>query len=316
MTWVIIIVFLIIVVVYINKQNSNEKLKKKGVRNNELKRELKFNVFTDSAMNHADVNDSIKWELVRRKSARWKELGFGDGEKFPGYGKLYDREFMVWYCDVGTKEKKNVQSYKDRNPLNYEPKDHFKITGEGIYLERLDNTKEYESLYSGLDKKNRKRWYFALTNYTGTGIETDRELEKKEEIRIVAKPKHEVTFLDGWKLVERKSDEWYENGFGDKELFPGYGKIYLRTFDVWYCKIGSKDKNEQPEYKDKAILKFYNGIFGGYEQLKGKELTFESLSKTQGYIELITAIDNKERKRWYFGLKQTDPTYIYTTAAS
>ena len=141
-------------------------------------------------------------------------------------------------------------------------------------------------------------------------------MEKKEEIRIVAKPKHEVTFLDGWKLVERKSDEWYENGFGDKELFPGYGKIYLRTFDVWYCKIGSKDKNEQPEYKDKAILKFYNGIFGGYEQLKGKELTFESLSKTQGYIELITAIDNKERKRWYFGLKQTDPTYIYTTAAS
>lgn len=48
----------------------------------------------------------------------------------------------------------------------------------------------------------------------------------------------------------------------------------------------------------------HHGIYGDLGNLKGKNLKFESLSKTQEYIELLLALDNIERKRWYFGLKK------------
>ena len=98
------------------------------------------------------------------------------------------------------------------------------------------------------------------------------------------------------------------------ELFPGYGKIFERVFDVWYCEIGSKEKISQPEFKDKAILNFYDGICGDLVRFKDKNLKLESLSKTQGYMELLSAVDNKERKRWYFGLKKTRANlYLYSS---
>ncbi len=310
MIYVVIILTVIIVFVYIARQKNGDKI-------------------STTSKDRIESTDSTKWELVRRKSDRWKELGFGEGETFPGYGKLYDREFDVWYCDIGSKDKKAVQKFYDRNPLHYEPKERGRdftqtsipnsghkmsseITGEGVNLERLHNTKEYEALYTGLDNKNRKRWYFALTKFTPTGIETVRALETQEEIEEVEEV---INVPEGWSLVRRKSDEWFKYGFGDGELFPGYGKIHERTFDVWYCEVGSKEKIKQPEFKDKAILKFYNGICGDLSNLKGKNLKFESLSKTHGYIELLSALDTKERKRWYFGLTKTEPTYIYTATA-
>jgi len=254
-------------------------------------------------------NDPVRWQLVRRKSARWNELGFGDGDSFPGYGKLYNREFEVWYCDINSKEKKNVQTFRDKSVLNYEPKKSFEITGPDIYLERLRNTKQYEALYTGLDNKNRKRWYFALVGYSPTGIQTDRAIElikKSDEIE------NEILIPEGWTLIRRASKEWFENGFGDNELFPGYGKIYERTFDVWYCKVGSKEKVIQQEFNDKAILFLKDGICGDLKGLKKRDVYFDPLYKTQGYEALLSALDNRERIRWYFGLKKTIPTYIFT----
>lgn len=321
MIYVVIILAIIIVFAYTARQKGGDKTS----NSTPSQRGVEFTATTNAKTYRVENTDSTKWELVRRKSDRWKELGFGEGETFPGYGKLYDREFDVWYCDIGSKDKKAIQKFYDRNPLHYEPKNRQKtsspnnglimsseITGEGVILERLHNTKEYEALFTGLDNKNRKRWYFALTKFTPTGIETDRALETEVEIEEVEEV---INVLEGWTLVRRKSDEWFKNGFGDGELFPGYGKIYERTFDVWYCEVGSKEKIKQPDFKDKAILNFYNGICGDLGNLKGKNLKFESLSKTQGYIELLSALDNIERKRWYFGLKKTEPTYIYTESA-
>lgn len=321
MFYIVIILAVVIVFVYIAKEKDGDKTS----NNTTSKREVRFTAKTNVKTNRIINTDSTKWELVRRKSERWKELGFGEGETFPGYGKLYDREFDVWYCDIGSKDKKAIQKFYDRNPLHYEPKDRQKtstqnnglkmsseITGEGVILERLHNTKEYEALYTGVDNKNRKRWYFALIKFTPTGIETDRALETQDEIEEIDEV---VNVPDGWTLVRRKSGEWFKNGFGDNELFPGYGKIYERTFDVWFCEVGSKEKIKQPDFKDKAILNFYNGICGDLGKLKGKDLKFESLSNTQGYKELLSALDKKERKRWYFGLKKTEPTYIFTESA-
>lgn len=322
MIYIVLILAAIILFAYTARQKGGDKTP----NSRPSQRAVQFTVTTNAKTDNVESSDTTKWELVRRKSDRWKELGFGEGETFPGYGKLYDREFDVWYCDIGSKDKKDIQKFYDRNPLHYEPKDRQRdmtqtsiqnninkmrseITGEGVYLERLHNTKEYEALYTGLDNKNRKRWYFALTKFTPTGIETDRALETEEEIEEVEEV---INVPKGWTLVRRKSDEWFKNGFGDGELFPGYGKIYERTFDVWYCEVGSKEKIKQPDFKDKAILNFYNGICGDLGNLKGKNLKFESLSKTQGYIELLSALDNIERKRWYFGLKKTEPTFIYT----
>jgi len=116
---------------------------------------------TDQEKSNND--DSSKWEIVYKNSERWNELGFslkfGDGRPFPGYGKLYDGEFGVWYCDIGSTEKKNIQFHKER--FSYSPEFH-RIVGNNINFEQLTNTRGYEALFSGIDNKNNKRWYFAL----------------------------------------------------------------------------------------------------------------------------------------------------------
>ncbi len=149
---------------------------------------IEFTIDYSSTKQNKD-DDFIKWELVNRKTKRWDELGFGDGDRFPGYGKIYDREFLAWYCDVGSKERKNIQEFKDRFPLNYRPRDSEKVVGKQIDFDQLQNKKEFEVLFSGLDKENRKRWHFGLLKKTPTGIETDRAQEKEcEENKIVETP--------------------------------------------------------------------------------------------------------------------------------
>ena len=255
---------------------------------------------------------STHWEIVPRKSERWFELGFCEGTLFPGYGKLYNREFEVWYCDVGSKERKDIQKLTDVFPLNYAPKGAANITGPEVYLEWLQRTGEYETLKTGLDAKNRKRWYFGLVKYTPTGIETTRAIETEEETYEEEK----IEVPDGWRLVKRKSDEWFKLGFNDDEQFPGYGNVYERTFEVWYCNVGSKEKIKQPDYTDKAVMSPYVGrLCGDLRGLQGKNIQLEKLSKTQGYELLFSGLDNSERKRWYFGLKKTEPSYIFTTSA-
>jgi hypothetical protein len=260
----------------------------------------------------ATDNDNNRWEVVRRKTARWTELGFGDNDNFPGYGKLYEREFKVWYCEIGSKERRDIHKFTDKYPLNYDPRDYQKIVGEGVYVEQLVNSKKYEALYTALDNKNRKRWYFALINKKPLWIQTEKAIEK-EDVQEIKQEETEVP--DGWSLVRRNSKDWLGLGFGDGEMFPGYGKIYERTFEVWYCEIGSKVKVPQPNFIDNATLNHYNGICGNLGELKGKGLQFDNLEKTQGYKSLLTTVDNKERKRWYFGLIDTKPTYIYTERA-
>jgi len=259
-----------------------------------------------------EINSS-KWEIVYRNSQRWNELGFQSGELFPGYGKLFEREFEVWYSDVGSKEKKDIQKFNDKFPLNYTPNNSSEITGENVHLERLEKTKGYEALFSGLDNKNRKRWYFALVNTIPTWIEVEREIEKEGiESEYIPEP---IEIPEGWELVRRKTTKWKELGFGDNELFPGYGKIYEREFSVWYNEIGSKEKNIQPDFTDKAIINLKKVIYSNIAELSNKNLEFNYLEKKQGFKMLLTTVDKNERKRWYFGLKETEPTYIFTESA-
>lgn len=268
---------------------------------------LNYNIKTTQTSS-SSKKISKDWEIVYRNSDRWNELGFGSGDKFPGYGKLFDRELKVWCCEIGSKEIKEEKIIKDRFPYNYEPKEIESIVGDNIYFDWLENKKGYEYLKTGVDNKNRKRWYIALTKATPTGIQIERELEK-EEIE------EEITIPNGWTLIRRNTKEWFDYGFGDGEKFPGYGKIFERTFDVWYCQIGEKEKHLQTEFKDKAILNFYNGICGNLGELSDKGLSFESLERKQGYKQLLTTVDPKERKRWYFGLKEYKPTQIFTAKA-
>ena len=283
------------------------------IGNKEEKKKNNTSIKVEKRQPKRNENNSSKWEIVYRKSNRWTELGFGDGDKFPGYGKLYEREFEVWYCDVGLTEKKDIQKFNDKFPLTYTPNNSSTITGENVYLDRLEKTKGYESLFSGLDQKNRKRWYFALINSSPTWIETEREIEKEDdENNFIPEP---IVIPEGWELVRRKTKKWSELGFGDGELFPGYGRIYERTFEVWYNEIGSKNKHSQPDFTDKATVNLSKVIYQELTELKGKNLDFNSLEKKQGFKMLLNAVDHKERKRWYFGLKSIKPIYIYTESA-
>jgi hypothetical protein len=285
----------------------------KSQQKSETNKSVSFNVQTNSS---PKSKDDSKWEIVNRKTKRWTELGFGDGDDFPGYGRLYDREFKVWYCAVGSKEIKDARIISDRFPLNYEPKNCKEITGEGVYLDRLDNTKGYESLHTGLDNKNRKRWYFALIKFSPTWIETDRAIEKEEtEVE-----KEEIEVPDGWELVRNHSPKWNELGYDNG--FPGYGKVFNITFDVWYSNVGSKEKTEQPNiavhlalYGKDLNIYYFDRVCNEIEKLKEKGLNFERLSRTQGYSQLYNGLDNSTKRRWYLGVKEMNPTNYYTANA-
>lgn len=304
MTFIIIGIVIVLVILYqIGKSNQKS----------ETNKSVSFNVQTNSS---AKSEDDSKWEIVRRKTERWTELGFGDGDNFPGYGRLYNREFKVWYCEVGSKEIKDERVIRDRFPLHYEPKNSKEITGEGVYLDRLDNTKGYESLYTGLDNKNRKRWYFALIKSTPTWIETDRAIEK-EDTEIV---ENVIEVPEGWELVRNHSQKWTELGYDNG--FPGYGKVFNITFEVWYSIVGEKEKNQQPNisvhlalYGKDSNIYYFDRVCNEIEELKGKSLNFERLSRNQGYSQLYNGLDNSTKRRWYLGVKEMNPTNYYTASA-
>jgi len=264
-----------------------------------------------------EEDDDSKWEVVNRKTTRWAELGFGDGGLFPGYGRLYDREFKVWYCNIGSKKIKGEQIIYDRFPLHYDPKNSERITGDDVYLNRLDNTKGYESLYTGLDNKNRKRWYFALITYTPTWIETARALEEENKEDIII---NEVEVPVGWQLVRNHSTKWIELGYDNG--FPGYGEIYEVSFEVWCSTINSKEEKKQPDisihlalYGIDFNIYYFERVCKKIEGLNNKELSFNRLLKTKGYIQLYSGLDHSTKTRWHIGMREKKPTYFYATSA-
>lgn len=286
----------------------------KSQQKSETNKTVSFNVQTNSSSK--SKNDS-KWEIVHRKTERWTELGFGDGDNFPGYGRLYDREFKVWYCEVGSKEVKDERIIRDRFPLHYEPKKSKEITGEGIYLDRLENAKGYESLYTALDNKNRKRWYFALTKFTPTWIETDRAIEKEEtEVE-----EEEIEVPEGWELVRNHSEKWNELGYNKNR--PGYGKVYNIDLDIWCSVVGTKVKIKQKTLSIQLALygdypsTYYLGkaVCSEIRELNKKEINFNSLVKKQGYLRIYNGLEKSTKKRWYIGIKGMEPAYIYTESA-
>lgn len=282
-----------------------------GQLKGEKNKSVSFNVQTNSSVKL----DDDKWEIVHRKTERWTELGFEDGDNFPGYGRLYDREFKVWYCEVGSKQINDERVVKDRYLMHYGPKNSQKITGKNVYLDRLENSKGYHALYTGLDNKNRKRWYFALIKFTPTWIETDRAIEvEKTEIE-----KEEIRVPKGWELVRYHSQKWHELGYD--EGFPGYGKVFNITFDVWYSNVGSKEKIEQPNisvhlalYGKESNIYYFERVCNKIEELKEKSLDFERLTRTQGYIQLYNKLDNPTKRRWYLGVKEMSPTNYFTAS--
>lgn len=274
---------------------------------------VSYNFQTDSTL---IPDDNSKWEIVHRKTERWTELGFGDGDNFPGYGRVYAREFKIWYCDVGSKVERGMQILKDKHTMGYYPENIKKITGDDVYFDELFNTKGYETLHTGLDKKNRKRWYVALVKYSPTYIETKKAIEKtrtKVDKEIIEVP-------EGWILVRNRSLKWKELGY-DKG-FPGYGKVYNVTFEVWYSIVGEKERIKQPNisvhlafYGNDSKICYFERICNEIKELKTKGLNFERLSRTQGYSQLYKGLDNSTKRRWYLGLIEVKPTYNYTASA-
>jgi hypothetical protein len=302
---IFIIGIVIVFIIFYRVEKSQQK--------DETNKSVFFNFQTNSFLK---PEDNSKWEIVHRKTERWTELGFGDGDNFPGYGRVYYREFKVWYCDVGSKVVKNQQIIKDRHTLGYYPENSKKITGDDVYLDELYNTKGYESLYTGLDNKNRKRWYIALIKYSPTFIETKKAIEKTKT--IIEKEIIEVP--EGWNLVRNHSLKWKELGY-DKG-FPGYGKVFNVTFDVWYSIVGEKEKIHQPNisihlalYGNDSKICYFERICNEIKELKVKGLNFERLSRTQGYSQLYNGLDNSTKRRWYLGVIEMKPTNNYTASA-
>lgn len=304
MTLTIIFIIGIVLFIYYDRQKINKEV--------EQKYSLQFSM-TNKQSSEVD-DDSSNWEVVYRKTARWEELGFGEGLLFPGYGRIYERIFEVWYCDVGSKERKCIQTFKDKYPMNYSPKKSKSITGENVYLERLSNTKGYEVLFSGLDRINRKRWYFAVIDKIPTGIETERAVEPITEVKEFVRK--EVEVLDGWELVYNDSARWTELEFDKPNKFPGYGSLYNRTFSVWYCNVNSREKYDVGYYTDISLLRYLPyGIDSFFQSKIGKRLKFETIGEKSNFELLMTGLDSTNRRRYYVRLEKVVPSYIYTSEA-
>ena len=112
-------------------------------------------------------------------------------------------------------------------------------------------------------------------------------------------------------IIYYKTDEYAELfGRGAHcSYFPGYGKIYNRTFEIWYQQTGSKEKLELQEYFDIGVER--NQPFF-VEEITGGVLISNNLERTKGYLKLWNGRDQKNNKTWYAGLKNIEYTNIIT----
>ena len=127
--------------------------------------------------NSLKISDSE--EIVYYKSDRYAQL-FGRGAHcsyFPGYGKIYNRIFEVWYQNVGEKEKLGIQTYSDIGIERNQPFFADEITNGIIISNELERTKGFLKLWNARDQKNNKNWYAGLKDLEYTNIITEREAE-------------------------------------------------------------------------------------------------------------------------------------------
>ena len=96
-------------------------------------------------------------ENVFYKTDRYAEL-FGRGKDcsyFPGYGKIYNRCFEIWYQDFGTKDKKNISEYQDIGAEYLPPLFTEEKTGYHLINNELKSKQTFLKLFNIRDEKKK-----------------------------------------------------------------------------------------------------------------------------------------------------------------
>lgn len=123
-------------------------------------------------------------EIVNNKTDRYTEL-FGRGRGcryFPGYGKIYNRAFKIWFQDYNSTEMKLVQDYFDIG-VEYLPPFFSEEISDGHRIHNeLERTRGYLKLYNVRVDKTKRTWYAGLKHLEFTGIITDGEVEFGQSI--------------------------------------------------------------------------------------------------------------------------------------
>jgi hypothetical protein len=164
-----------------------------------------------------------------------------------------------------------------------------------VTFEQSNQTPEVKKELDGLEKKYPK-WY-GHSNTRGACFESER-IEPLQNNQT--------------EIVKYKTDRYAEL-FGrgkDCSYFPGYGKIFNRTFEIWYREVGSKDKQGLIVYKDIGN-DTYEALFFA-ERITNGVLINNKLERTLGYLKLYNSRDDKNNKTWYAGLKDIEFTGIIT----
>lgn len=128
---------------------------------------------------HFEPLPNNETETVAYKSDRFVDL-FGRGKGvsyFPGYGKIYNREYELWYQETGQKEQKGLITYKDIGTEKYPPFFTDSYTENYEINNRLQNAKGYIALFNVRDNKLKRTWYAGLKSIEFTGIITEPEQE-------------------------------------------------------------------------------------------------------------------------------------------
>lgn len=254
-----------------------------------------------------------RWEIVSLDSERWTELEISPDERVSSFGKLYHKTFKIWCQEVGSKQRINERIIKDRYTSRKLPRDLDQLLEHKPYLKALDKTSGHLALYSGVENERRRRWYVALIEMVPTWIQIEKPPETHEPI-IIDTP-------DGWERVPRNSPKWFKLDFGDKMRFPGYGKVHALNFDVWYTNVGSTEKHALPSikadvavYEPKGDIYHLGRAYTQIEPLKGLSPSFERKTRPMGYLQLYNYLDNSSKRRFYLGVTDMKPTFLYTSA--
>ncbi|MCD8440960.1 hypothetical protein [Tenacibaculum finnmarkense] len=118
-------------------------------------------------------------EIVNYKTDKYADL-FGRGKDcsyFPGYGKIQNRTFEIWYQEFGSKEKKNIIEYKDIGAIYQAPFFTEEMTEGWLINNELERKQDFLKLYNIRVVKTRKTWYAGLKSQEFTGLITEKEIE-------------------------------------------------------------------------------------------------------------------------------------------
>lgn len=222
-------------------------------------------------------------EIVNYKTDRYTEL-FGRGNDcsyFPGYGKICNREFNIWYQNYNSTEMQLVQDYFDIGVEYLPPFFSEEISDGHCIHNNLERTRGYLKLYNVRVDKTNRTWYAGLKHLEFTGIITDGEVEFGQSMPKIEE--QSILNISKTSLINEVTNDLYsEKG---NSLKPSLKDNKVKPHDQpWYPNNGINKQRIIPKSNTKILWE---------EELK--KITNDYRNNPKHFIDSIVSLGNSNR---------------------